>query len=54
VFSNNVVSISTRETKKDVASLNNSGEKESALAAEIGTPSTSKIRSDKQYLKQYD
>jgi len=50
--SSNVVGISTRETEKDVAFLTSSGE-ESALAAEIGTSSTLKTRSDKQYLKQY-
>jgi len=48
-----VVGISTRETEEDVASLTSSGEEESALAAETGTPSTSKTRSGKQYLKQY-
>jgi len=49
----NLVGISTRETEEDVASLTSSGEDESALAADTGTPSTSKTRSDKQYLKQY-
>ena len=48
-----VVSISTRESEEDVASLTGSGEEESVLAADIGTPSTSKIQSGKQYLKQY-
>jgi len=46
-----VVSIFTRETKKDVASLTSSGDEESAFIAETGAPPTSKTRSDKQYLK---
>ena len=41
--SNNVMSISTRETKEDVTSLTSSGDVESALVADTGTPSTSKI-----------
>jgi len=45
--------ISTRETEEDVASLTSSGE-ESVLAADTGTPFTSKTQSGKQYLKQYD
>jgi len=49
----NVVSISTRETEKDVASLTSSGDKESAFVADTGTPPTSKTRSGKQYLRQY-
>jgi len=40
--SSNVVSIFTRETEKDVASLTSSGDEESAFAADTGTPSTSK------------
>ena len=51
--SNNVVGITTRETEEDVALLTSSGEEESALAADTNTSSTSKTRSDKQYLKQY-
>ena len=50
--SNNVVSISTRETEEDVVSLTSSGDEESAFAADTGTPK-SKTLSDKQYLKQY-
>ena len=53
VSSNNMLGISTRETKEDVASPISSGEEESVLAADTGTPSMSKTRSDKQYLKQY-
>ena len=51
--SSKVVSISTREIEKDIASLTSSGDKESAFAADTDTPPTSKIRSGKQYLKQY-
>jgi len=54
VSSSNVVSVSMRETEEDVASLTSSGDKESAFAADTGTPLTSKTQSDKQYLKQYD
>jgi len=52
--SSNVVGISTRETKEDVAYLTNSEEEESAFAADTGAPPTSKTRSGKQYLKQYN
>ena len=51
--SSNVMGIFTRETEEDVASLTSSGE-ESVLAADTGTPFTSKTQSGKQYLKQYD
>jgi len=47
----NVVGISTRETEEDIASLTCSEEEESALAADTGAPSMSKIRSCKQYMK---
>jgi len=47
----NVVSISTRETEEDVASLTSSGDEESALVADTDAPPTSKTRSGKQYLK---
>ena len=47
----NVMSVSTRETDKDVVSLTNSGEEESAFAADTGALLTSKARSGKQYLK---
>ena len=50
--SSNVVSISTREIEVDVPSLTSSGDEESAFAADIGTPPTSKTRSGKRYLKQ--
>jgi len=49
-----VVSISTRETEEDVVSLTSSGEEESTFAVDIGAPPTSKTRSGKKYLKQYD
>ena len=52
--SGNVISISTRETEEDVASLNSSEDKESAFDADTGAPPISKTRSGKQYLKQYD
>ena len=52
--SSNVMSISTKETEKDVASLTCSGNEESAFAADTGIPPTSKTRSGKQYLKQYN
>ena len=52
--SSNVVGISTREIEEDVASLISSGDEESAFAADTDAPPTSKTRSDKQYLKQYD
>ena len=48
VSSSNVVGISTRETEEDVASLTSSREEEFALAADTGTPSTSKTRSGNQ------
>ena len=51
--SNNVVGNTTRETEEEVTSLTSSGEEKSALAANTGTLSMSKTRSDKQYLKQY-
>jgi len=51
--SSNVVSISTRETKEDVASLTSLGEEESAFAADTGAHPTSNTQSGKQYLKQY-
>jgi len=47
VSSSIVVSISTREIKKDVASLTSSGDEESAFAADTSTPPTSKTRSGK-------
>jgi len=53
VSSSNVVGISTRETKEDVASLTSSEEEESAFAADTGAPPKSKTQSEKQYLKQY-
>jgi len=40
--SSNVVSISTREIDKDVASLTSSGDEESALVADTSTPPVSK------------
>ena len=49
--SSNVVGIFTRETEEDVASLTSSREEESALAADTGTPFTSKTGFGKQYLK---
>jgi len=49
--SSNVMGISTRENEEDVASLTSSGEEESVLVADTGTPYTSKTRSGKQYLK---
>ena len=49
--SSNMVSISTRETEKDVASLTSLGDEESTFAVDTYTPSTSKTRSSKQYLK---
>jgi len=49
--SSNMVGISTRETEEGVDSLTSSEEEESAMAADTGTPSMSKTRSDKQYLK---
>jgi len=51
--SSNMVSISTRETEKDVASVTNSRDEESAPVADTGTPPASKTRPGKQYLKQY-
>ena len=48
-----MVSISTRETEEGTTSLTSSGEEESAFAADVGAPSTSKTQSGKQYLKQY-
>ena len=51
--SSNVVSISTRETEKDIVSLTSSGDEEFTLIADIGVPPTSKIQSSKQYMKQY-
>jgi len=44
---NNVVSISTRETEKDVASLTSSGDEKSAFVVDTGAPPTSKTRSNK-------
>ena len=41
--SNNVVRISTRETKKDVTSLTSSRDEESALVADTGTPRYQKL-----------
>jgi len=41
------VSISTRETKEDVASLSSSGDEKSAFAADTGTAPMSKTRSEK-------
>ena len=52
--SNNVMGISTRETKENVASFTSSGDEESAFATDIGTPPTLKTRSGKKYLKQCD
>jgi len=51
--SSNVVGISARETEEDVASLTSLEEEKSALTADTNTPSTSKTRSSKQYLKWY-
>ena len=51
--SSNVVSISTRETEKDVVSLTSSGDEESAFAADTGALPTSKTQSGKPYLKQF-
>ena len=48
-----MVSISTRETEEDVASLTSSRDEESALVTDMGIPPASKTWSDKQYLKQY-
>ena len=45
--SNNVVSISTRETEKDVASLTSLGDEESAIAIDTCVPPTSKTPSGK-------
>jgi len=54
-FSSNMMGIFPRETEEDVTSLTSSGDEESsAFAADTGAPPTSKTRSDKQYLKQYD
>jgi len=47
------VSVSTRETEEDVASLTTSGDEKYALVANKEAPPTSKTRSGKQYLKQY-
>ena len=47
------MSISTRETDEDVASLTSSGDEKSAFATDTSIPPTSKTRSGKQYLKQY-
>jgi len=44
-----LVSISTRETEKDVASLTILGDEESTLVVDTVTPPTSKTRSGKQY-----
>ena len=52
--SNNVVSISIRETDEDVTSLTSSGDEESALVADTSAFPTSKTQSSKQFLKQYD
>ena len=49
--SSNVMSISTRETEEDIASLTSSRDEESALVTDTGAPLTSKTRSGKQYLK---
>ena len=49
-----MVSISIREIEKDDAFLTSSGDKESAFAADTGTPPTSKTRFSKHYLKQYN
>ena len=43
--SNNMVSISTRKTKEDVASLTSSGEEESVFVADTDAPPISKTRS---------
>jgi len=53
VSSSNMVSVFTRETEEGIVSVTSSRKEESAFAADVGTPSKSKIRSDKQYLKQY-
>ena len=42
VSSSNMVSISIRETEKDVTSFTSSGDEESAFVDDAGTPSTSK------------
>jgi len=52
--SSNVVSISIREIEEDVTFLTSSEEEKSAFVADTGTHPISKIRSGKQYLKQYD
>jgi len=51
VSSSNMVGISIRKTEEYVVSLTSSGEEESAFAADTGTPSTSKTRSSRPYLK---
>ena len=48
------MSISIRETEKDVASLTSLGEEETDFAGNNGAPPTLKTQSGKQYLKQYD
>ena len=50
-YSRNVVSIATRETEDDIASLTSSGEEESTFVADTGEPPTLKTRSSKQYQK---
>ena len=52
--STDVVGISIRETKEHVVSLTSSGDEESTFAANTGAPPTSKTRSKKSYLKQYN
>jgi len=52
--SSNVVSISTRETEKDITSLTSSGNEESALVADTGISPASKTQYGKQYLMHYD
>ena len=52
--SSNVMSISMRDTKEDVAPLTSLGDEKFAFAVDTGTPPTSKTQSGKQYLKQDD
>ena len=48
-----MVGIATRKTEEDVASLTSLEEDESVFTADTDTPSISKTRSNKQYLKLY-
>jgi len=51
--SSNVVSISTRETEKDVASLTSSRGEKYTFTADVDSPPTLKTRFVKPYVKQY-